>query len=467
MYRRRVLCRTMTALLRDRRVALAGIVLLAVGLRLAGLGDRLSADEGFTWLVASAPSPDAFLDRLAAYENTPPLYYLLVAPLPLGHEAWLRLPSLVAGVACVPVLYALVRPLLGTPAALLSALALAVAPYAVSFSNYARGFELATLGLLLALWAAARLAQRRGSGWWSLYLAGCVLALYSEYYAVLALLAIVAVLLVLGVPRRLEAACVGLLPLVALGPFAGQIVRSIDAVDKTKVAPIYPDPGPRGIRDALVPLAFGEHGAASAAALRYLQALLVVGVGAAAAAWLWRRSRVAFWLIAGTALGTLLLHALAAIAGVEVFAARYLTVLVPLGAALLGSAAAAIPWRYAAPAFAVVLLGLGAAVFLQRVDRELEPNYAPVRAAVEKQHPRVVLVNSAVAAYYLRDLHPVLDRPFGLRPLGAPLCCGARHLKRSGPVVVVDDARVAGGVRREAGPRAAFGPIVAIVEFQR
>src|SRR6185503_11295950 len=62
---------------RDRRMLLAGIVLLAVIVRLAGLGDRLSEDEGFSWLVASAPDPSAFLDRLAAYENTPPLFYLL------------------------------------------------------------------------------------------------------------------------------------------------------------------------------------------------------------------------------------------------------------------------------------------------------------------------------------------------------------------------------------------------------
>jgi hypothetical protein len=104
-------------------------------------------------------------------------------------------------------------------------------------------------------------------------------------------------------------------------------------------------------------------------------------------------------------------------------------------------------------------------VFLQRIDRELEPDYARVRATVEKQHPREVLTNSAVVAYYLRGLHPVLDRPFGLTPSGRPLCCATGHLRGSGPIIVVDDSRVARGVRRETGPRAAFGPIVAIVSF--
>src|SRR3954471_21702326 len=148
------------ARLGDRRVLLAGIVLLALACRLAGVGDRLSADEGYSWLVASAPDPGAFLELLARYENTPPLLYLLLSPLPLhDDEVWLRLPSLLAGVATVPVLYAAVRALLGTRAALLSALALAVAPYAVSFSNYARGFSLCVLGLVVALWGAAWLGK--------------------------------------------------------------------------------------------------------------------------------------------------------------------------------------------------------------------------------------------------------------------------------------------------------------------
>src|SRR3954469_10873135 len=177
-------CRAV-ARLGDRRVLLAAIVLVAAGCRAAGAGDRLSADEGYSWLVASAHGSHAFLALLARYENPPPLFYLLLSPLPHGDEVWLRLPSLVAGVAAVPALYAAVRALLGTRAALLSALTLAVAPYAVSFSNYARGFTLAMLGLVVALWAAARLAGGGSSRWWWLYAAGAVGALYSEYVAAL------------------------------------------------------------------------------------------------------------------------------------------------------------------------------------------------------------------------------------------------------------------------------------------
>src|SRR5947209_605758 len=101
----------------DERVLVGMIVLGGLLLRLVDAGTRLSHDEGYSWLVASAPSASAFLTRLAHYENTPPLFYLLLAPLPLNHEIWLRWPSIVAAVAMIPVLYGVVRPLLGWRAA--------------------------------------------------------------------------------------------------------------------------------------------------------------------------------------------------------------------------------------------------------------------------------------------------------------------------------------------------------------
>src|SRR3954454_17950962 len=83
------------------RAILGVLVLGGLGLRLLAIGDTLSHDEGYTWLVASAHSPAAFLDRLQAFENTPPLYYLLTWPLPDGAEPWLRIVSVLAGVGCV------------------------------------------------------------------------------------------------------------------------------------------------------------------------------------------------------------------------------------------------------------------------------------------------------------------------------------------------------------------------------
>ena len=434
----------------DRRVALAGIVLLALAVRLAGIGDRLSADEGYSWLVASAPDAGTFLERLAAYENTPPLFYLSLSALPLDDEAWLRVPSLLASVAAVPVLYAIARPLLGTTAALVGALALAVAPYHVSFANYSRAFMLAGLGLLLALWAAARLAQGRGRAWWWLYGLGALVALYSEYDAGLFLAALVGALLVLGTPPRREALAFGALPALGLLPWLGELRRALDQLDVTKVAPIYPEPSPTALRDVVVPLAFGEHGAAEGAGARWLQLLLVAGVVAAGAALARRRDPRAFALIAGTGLGTLALSGAVALAGPDVFAQRYLTVLIPLGAALAGALVAFAPWGRAVPVAVAGLLLLGAGVFATRYGRELEPDPAPVAAAVAAEDPDLVVTNSAVVAFYLRDRPVVLDRPFGL-PQPRPPCPGCR-------VVAVDDERVAGGARRGATRALRHGP---------
>src|SRR3954454_6614033 len=84
---------------------LVAILLIAAALRLIAVGDTLSHDEGYTWLVASAHSPATFLDRLTAFENTPPLYYLLTWPLPDVGEPWLRIVSVLAGIGCVAATY--------------------------------------------------------------------------------------------------------------------------------------------------------------------------------------------------------------------------------------------------------------------------------------------------------------------------------------------------------------------------
>ena len=437
------------ARLADRRVLLALIVLAAVGCRLAGVGDRLSADEGYSWIVGSAPSGHAFLDRLAHYENTPPLYYLLLAALPLHDEVWIRLPALVAGVVSVPVLYAIVRPLAGTRAALLSALGLAVGPYAVSYSNFGRAFTLATLAMLVALWGAARLAQGRDRGWWLVYALGAVVALYSQYYAVLFLVPLVAVMVTIGRPRRAEAAAFGLAPFLALVPWVHQIERSRDLAGATKVDPVYPGPSPGTVRDLAVRLAFGEHGTAGAPGVRWLQALTVAAALVAAVVLVLRGRRLLVVLVGGTALGTVVLHAAVATIGPDVFEPRYLTVLVPLAAALLGAGVDALPWRAAPPLAALALVAAGVAVVGQRTGRELEPDYEEVQADVPD---RKVLTNSAVVAYYLRDRRPVLDRPFDL----------GRGLEDRTvlPYAVVDDSRVGTGPRPGRGRRQAVGPIV-------
>lgn len=391
----------------------------------------MSADEGYTWLVTSSHGFGTFFDRLAAYENTPPLYYLLTWPLPGGDEVWLRVVAVVAGVGCVAALWWVVRALAGERAALLAAGALAVAPYAVSFSDYGRGFVLADLGLIVALGGALR------RSWW-VYAAGAVVGVWSEYDAVLFLVALAFAI------RPTKAELVrALAPLLTLVLWLPEALRGLDAVDVTKVSPIYPGPSPASLRDVVVRLAFGEHATADAVGLRWLQFVAITAVLVVA----FRAAPRVLWV---TALGTLGLHAVVALVGPDVFAPRYLTELIPLGAAALGIWLAGVPVRAAVPVAAAAMAMLAVAVFVKRTGRELEPDIAALRPAVAAAQ-RPVVTNSAVIAYYLGAR---LDRPFGL---GRGSC--------SDRCVVVEDLRVAGGARPGSGKTRRMGPIV--VRFPR
>ena len=457
----------MPARLADRRLLLAAIVLLAMAVRLAGMGDRLSDAEGYSWLVAAAPDADGFFDRLAAYENTPPLFYALLALTPLNDEAWLRLPALVPALGSVVVLYCVVRPALGTRVALLAALGLAVAPYHVSYSNYSRGFMLAGLGLLVATWAVARLIEGRRARWWWLYLAGAVLALHAEYYSVLFLAPL---LLALALSRRRppwEVALLALVPLLTLLPLVGEMARGLEAIDETKFAPTFPEPTPAKLRDTVVALAFGEHGTAAGELIRWGQLAGVVAALAGSAWLLTRRSlrlreppggptNTALALLVAVPAATVGSHALVAVAGPDLLDQRYLSGLIPLGAALIAYGVCALRSRLATAGAVVAAIGLAGAIIIQRSGRELEPDYGAAARSVRSAGARPVLTNSAVVHYYLRDREPVLDRPFG-RGAGSEASCLERCHR---PYAVVEDRRQGEGARPGPGAVSSFGPIV-------
>jgi hypothetical protein len=433
-------------------LVLGAILVVGAVLRLEGIGTHLSDAEGYSYLVGSAPSASAFLRRLAAYENTPPLFYLLLTPLPLGHAAWLRVPAAIPGALIPLALFAALRRPLGVRVALLAAAIVAVAPFAVSYSDYSRGFMLEGLACIVALWAMLRLADGASARWWWLYLGAAAVALYTEYLAIIFLVALTLAAVVWGHRDRLRTAVLGLLPLAALVPWGGQYERAQDALNHTKVSPTFPGPSLGSLRDVTVRLVVGEHGAGTSVGVRWLEFLVLVGALALVIAILRRRGAPerAVRIIATTGALVLIGSALAPAFGTEIFNERYLTVLIPLGAAVIAAAVGKVNarclWWGAAAAAAIV----AAAVCVQRAGREYEPDLAPVRSAVAALHPRAVLTNSAVVAYYLRRLPVAVDRPFGLGP-GRERACPS-------PCVIVEDTRVPGGVRPGPGPSRMIGP---------
>ena len=406
---------------------------------------NLSGDEAYSWLVGNAGSPGQFLDRLARFENTPPLFYLLLTPVPLDDEVWVRWPALLAGLVAVPVLYAAVRVVLNVRTALLAALGMAVAPLAVGYSTYARGFSMATLGVVVAVWACAQLATGGRRRWWWVYAAGALLALWSEYYALFYLAPLLGALAVLRARPWPEIVAFGAAPLLTFLPWLGQLSRSVDLVGKTKQAPSFPGPSFDTARDAVVPLFFGSSATAHSATLRSAQFVLVVALIAAAALLVRRRpdGRRPAWLFGGTLLGAFALLAVAALVSPSrtgIFEVRYMTGLIPLYVALLAGAVDALPWRNALPAAGALLLVTGAALIVHRYGADERTNYRGAQQAT--RGARTVLTNSGTVAYYLQDQNARLDRPFGSGP-------GIESATR--PPYAVADTREGEGVRRGPG----------------
>ena len=246
-------------------LGLAGLVILGGLVRFAAIGSRLHVDDAYTWLVVSQPSVHAFLHALAATENTPPLSYLILTPLPVNNPVWLRLPAVVEGTLLAPAFYLALRGNVPRQVALISALGVAVAPFLISFSDIARGFMLEDLALVIALGAVLRLAAADGAApgrrrWWVVFSVAGAAALYSEYSAAVFLIALLLASFWLGRPARLRLALAGAVPFAALIPWIPQILDAEHQIGRTKLNPMFATPSLSAVRDVVVTLAFGENG---------------------------------------------------------------------------------------------------------------------------------------------------------------------------------------------------------------
>lgn len=444
-------------------LAIVTIVALAVALRAEALGSRLSIDDAYSWFTATSPTAHAFLSRLADNENTPPLIYLVTMLVPSDAPAWLRIPAAVPGVLLCLAVCVVTRPRFGRDAGLIAALAVAVAPYLVTYSNLARGFMLADLALIVAVGAVLSLAEHATPAGWATFVAAGVIAVWTEYGSIIVVIALVLTAVWLGVPDRRRLIAAGVLVLASLAPWIGQIVRAQDQVGVTKFDPLSATPSLTALRELAVTLTLGERGGTANPAGRWLEFVVVVGLAGLAAVALRRRATVSdegfrrtAGLLAGTVLLTVVGYALAAVVGIDIFTQRYLTVLVPLAAMLAGGALAALADRRAIAVGMVLLVALGAIGAARRLGAQYQPDLAPIRAAALALHPRTVLTNTPVVLYYLPALHPVFDRPYNLGP-GAVAC--AR------PCLAIDDTRVHGGTPRMiTGAQRAIGPYTLTLE---
>ena len=168
---------------------MGALTLLALVLRWSPLQVSLHDDELFLYAIVKDHSLGEVLSIVHDTEKTPPLGFVLSWLFAHGDDLTipLRIPSLVAGIASVPLVYLLGRRTVGRAAATVAAAWFAISPFQIYYATGARSYAevtalviLATLALLLAL-------ERPRLRWWALYVVAVVAAVYTHYIAALVL----------------------------------------------------------------------------------------------------------------------------------------------------------------------------------------------------------------------------------------------------------------------------------------
>src|ERR1700726_1036032 len=166
-------------------ISLAGLLgrLLFIGYQ------PLWRDEAFTAVVVQRPLGE----MLAAVrgDSAPPLLYLVdhaVTAVSASASA-LRLVPALAGAAAIPIIAALGRRIGGDRAGVMSAVLAAVAPALVLSARDARMYALATTLVLAATLLLWRAVEKPSPARWVAYFGVTTLALYTDYFAILAVAA--------------------------------------------------------------------------------------------------------------------------------------------------------------------------------------------------------------------------------------------------------------------------------------
>ncbi len=199
---------------------LAALIVLAAALRLATLDQQsFWYDEAFTPVHVLHSGLGATLRAVVHHENTPPLWYLIAwadARLFGDGALALRLPSAIAGVLTVPVVWGVAQQLAGRRAALIAAAIVAVNPLFVWYSQEARAYGLFVLTAALALLCFVRALDEPSPARLAAFALTGALALLSHYFAVFLLVPMALWLLLDSRNRRATAAAVAALGAVGL-----------------------------------------------------------------------------------------------------------------------------------------------------------------------------------------------------------------------------------------------------------
>jgi mannosyltransferase len=203
---------------------LAALTLLAAVLRLTTLGEQsFWYDEAFTPVHVLRGGLGATLHAVVHTENTPPLWYVLAwadARVFGDGPLALRLPSALAGIATVPVVWAIAQRLTGRRTAVVAAAIVAVDPLLVWYSQEARAYGLFVLLSAVAMLCFVRALQAPSRARLLAFALAGALALLTHYFAVFLLIPMCAWLLLDARARGAALAATGAIGVVGLALLA-------------------------------------------------------------------------------------------------------------------------------------------------------------------------------------------------------------------------------------------------------
>lgn len=395
--------------------------LAGAAIRLA-VGRDLSLEEVKTADLAHL-SFGGLISHLSNTGVQPPLHPVLewiLVRVAGGGDFVLRLPSLVAGVALIPVAAWLGAELFDRRTAIATALLAAVAPALVWYSQEASSYSLVALFCTLAVIGAARAIRRGRTSDWVLHAVAASLAVWSDWSGVFVVAAIELGFVGVLIHRRRTGA--------ALRPFlAAWSYWSLDTlalgVQLTALGVLFASQlthngGLAGVTDVSASgvsfyttvsnVSWGLFGFHPNAVTTALSALWPLGM-LASLVMIGREAGSRAWLLLGCALAPAIGVFLLGLAVPGAFDVRYALASVPLLFVLIGHIATAWPRSRLGRTLVVgaVLLLLAGALVDQQIDKNNPRRYAYRQSFAQVQRD----ARPGAAVFYEPGaLHPVVSR---------------------------------------------------------
>jgi mannosyltransferase len=374
-------------------LAVGALTLLALGLRVAAMDESFFGDELFTHLISTRPDLHAVLAGVrSTLEISPPLFFVVAWLFAkIGDPfVWLRVPSLIAGVATVPLVYLLGARTVGRVAGLVGAALFALSPFAIFYASEARAYALMTLLVVLSTLVLLHALETNERRWWVAFALLQAAAMYSHYTAVFVLAAQAGWALLTQPERRRPLLVASAAAALLFAPWIPEMIDDSNAPNQRIIGAFEPF-GPRTVARNTGRLVDGGPFAPltdlpGTPAFVMLGLATLIGLGGLARR-LRREARPALadrrLLIALLALAAPVGASLYSAGSDDLYVARNLISSLPYLALALGALLAALPRALAAAslALALVALAIGGAGTLEADTQR--PAYSEAGAFVE------------------------------------------------------------------------------------